>query len=449
MRQRKNAFYPWGLFGYTLSYQAFSNRVQFYYIDVLGLGAAAISTMWFLFGIWNAVNDPLMGQLSDRTRSRWGRRVPYLRFGAIPLGIAFFLLWTPLQADRTLTVVYFLLAVFVFDTLATIMSMCLNSLFPEITSTIEERASLGAARESMSAASLLLAFILAPILSTRLGYPAMGAIIGLIAAATLFVSVIGIKENPERQDEQPAPFLASIKSTFANRPFRWFLGSALMREFNFITLAATVPFWRKYVLQIQSASDVFGVRLGPDLQEALLLGVPFILAIPCLQIWRRVTARIGARRAWMAACLSWVPGLVVIYLANNFYVALLGTALVAPGLAGYLMMFVVTLSEITDYDSRITGLFREGTFFGIAGLFMRLAFSLQALLFALLLEPSGYVPNQAIQPAGAVGAIRLIMAGAPLVACLISAACLYFLRIPPKTEQPAAGHPAGTAMPRA
>ncbi len=431
MSEHKRNLYPLGLFGYTLSYQAFSNRVQFFYIDVLGLGAAAVSTIWFLFGFWNAINDPLMGQLSDRTRSRWGRRVPYLRFGAIPLGIAFFLLWVPPQgANKAVTIAFFLLAIFVFDTLATLMTMCLNSLFPEITTTLEERARLGAARETMSAASLILAFLLAPILSTRLGYPAMGAVIGAIAALTLAASVIGIKEDPSRQGEQQMGILQSIRTTFANKPFRWFLGSALMREFNYITLAATVPFWRKYVLMIQNPSLVFGVRLGPDLQEALLLGIPFVLIIPSLQLWRVLTARLGGRRTWIIACLSWIPGLIVIYFAQNFYVALLGTALVAPGLAGYLMLFVVTLSDITDYDARITGQYREGSYFGIAGLFMRLAFSLQALLFASILQPSGYVPNLPLQPATAVSAIRFIMAGAPLIACLISATCLYFMRVP-------------------
>ena len=427
---RRRNYYPLSMFGYTLSYQAFSNRIQFYYIDVLGLGSAAISTVWFLFGIWNAVNDPLMGQLSDRTRSRWGRRIPYVRFGAIPLGIAFLLLWTPPVANRTLTVVYFLMAVFVFDTLATLIQMALNSLFPEITNSPQERAGLGAARESMSAASLLLAFILAPILSTRLGYPAMGIIIGSIVALTLVVSMIGLKEDPSRLGEATMGFVDSIKATFRNKPFRWFIGAALMREFNYITLAATVPFWRKYALGIQAPSVVFGTRLAPDLQEALLLGVPFILAIPCLQIWKRVTPRIGPRRAWIAASLSWLPGLAVIYFAHSFYMALLGTALVAPGLAGYLMLFVVTLSDITDYDARVTGQYREGTYFGIAGLMMRLSFSLQALLFWGVLTPSGYVPNVATQVPSAVDAIRFIMAVAPAIACLISATCLYFMHIP-------------------
>ena len=436
MTKRKNAFYPLALFSYNLSTYAFSNRIQFFYIDVLGIGAAAISAVWLLFGIWNAVNDPLMGQLTDRTRSRWGRRVPYLRFGAIPLAIAFFLMWTPLTVDSWVTVAYFLLAIFVYDTLSTLLFASFNALFVEITGSLKERANLAALRETMGGVGLILAFILAPILSRRLGYPAMGAIIGVVVLIGYMVSTIGIHENPARQDEEVVGFRESVRRALDNRPFRWFLGAALMREFNFITLSATVPFWYKYALNIEGDAVLFGLRLGPGIQEAALLGVPFVLAIPCLQIWRTVAARIGPRRAWMAASLAWIPGLLVIFLANCFGTGLLGTALIAPGMAGYMMLFVMTLSEIADYDAVRTGQHREGSLFGIAGLFMRLAFSVQAILFALMLEPSGYVADAAAQPAAAVTAIRAIMALAPIGACLISVACLSAMRIPKITAQP-------------
>jgi GPH family glycoside/pentoside/hexuronide:cation symporter len=81
MKTWKKWTYGWGNFANTVA-QVFSNRIQFYYIDVLGLNAALAGVIWFFFGLWNAVNDPLMGNLSDRTRTRMGRRVPYILFGA-------------------------------------------------------------------------------------------------------------------------------------------------------------------------------------------------------------------------------------------------------------------------------------------------------------------------------------------------------------------------------
>lgn len=430
MKLGRRITYSLGKFADTISYQTFSNRVQFYYIDVLGVSAGLISAIWFLFGIWNAINDPLMGQLSDRTRTRWGRRIPYLFLGAVPLGLAFFLLWTPPKSSTLVTAIYFFFVLFVFDTLSTLLLMAYNALFPEIVTNTSERARLAAFRESISVLGLLLAFVLGPILSTRLGYPMMGVIIGILAAVGYMVSVYRLKENPSRQGENPLSIGESLRATFANKPFRWFIGAAITREFNFIVLAATVPFWRKYVLNIQGSTQVFGRTMGADILEAILLAVPFLLAIPSMQIWRYLTPRIGARRAWITANLSWLPGLAVIYTAKDFATGLLGTALVAPGLAGFMMLFIVQLSEITDYDARLTGQYREGAYLGIVGLLMRLAFSIQAILFALLLEPSGYVASAAVQPQSAVNAIRFLIGGGPMIACLLGAAFLYFLRIP-------------------
>ena len=90
MKTWKKWTYGWGNFANTVAQQVFNNRIQFYYIDVLGLNAALAGVIWFFFGLWNAINDPLLGNLSDRTRTRLGRRVPYILFGAIPLGLSFF-----------------------------------------------------------------------------------------------------------------------------------------------------------------------------------------------------------------------------------------------------------------------------------------------------------------------------------------------------------------------
>ena len=84
MKTWKKYTYGRGNFANTVGQQVFNNRIQFFYIDVVGLSAAVAGVIWFLYGLWNAVNDPLMGNLSDRTRSPLGRRIPYILFGAIP-----------------------------------------------------------------------------------------------------------------------------------------------------------------------------------------------------------------------------------------------------------------------------------------------------------------------------------------------------------------------------
>ena len=117
MRLLKFISYSFGNFANTIAYQIFGNRINFYYVDVLGLNAAIAGILWSVYGLWNAVNDPLMGQISDRTRSKYGRRVPYVALGAIPLGLAFFFLWTPPSKSPFVLGAYFLMILFIFDTL--------------------------------------------------------------------------------------------------------------------------------------------------------------------------------------------------------------------------------------------------------------------------------------------------------------------------------------------
>jgi GPH family glycoside/pentoside/hexuronide:cation symporter len=160
--------YSMGNFANTIAYQVFGNRIQFYYVDVLGLNAAAAGVIWTIYGLWNAINDPLMGQLSDRTRTSMGRRVPYVLFGAVPLGLSFFFLWTPPGQSPWMLAAYFLVILFIFDTLYSLTIIAYNALFPEVAPHLRARIDLSAVREVLATIALLLAFILAPILADGL-----------------------------------------------------------------------------------------------------------------------------------------------------------------------------------------------------------------------------------------------------------------------------------------
>jgi len=93
--ETSDASFTTGSLGVALSYQAFGTYIQFLYIDILGLKASLVGIGWSLYGIWNAVNDPLAGYWSDNTRTRWGRRIPWIVGTFIPVGLFFYLLWVP------------------------------------------------------------------------------------------------------------------------------------------------------------------------------------------------------------------------------------------------------------------------------------------------------------------------------------------------------------------
>lgn len=426
-RTLKHITYSFGNFANTIAYQVFGNRIQFYYVDILGLNAATAGLLWTIYGLWNAINDPLMGQVSDRTRSRFGRRIPYVAFGAIPLGLSFFFLWTPPTQSPWLLAAYFLIILFIFDTLYSLTIIAFNALFPEVAPTVRDRVDLSATREILATVALLLAFILAPIIAEEVGYIWMGAIMGALVSAGYLISVIGVKERPvDETSEEGLGLGAALKTVLGSIPFRWFLGANIAKEYIWLVLGAMLPFWRKYVLNIQSPVQVFGAELGPGDAEAVLLGLAILLTIPCLLIWRPIVMRLGYRKTWIIAALSFIPGLLIISFATDFYTGLAGTLLTAPGLAGSMIMPFPIISEIIDDDAKKHNFRREGMFFGMNGGIVKLAFSAQGVLFASVMSAAGYVAGQSVQAASAANGIRLLIGGTPILASLVIVVCMYF-----------------------
>ncbi len=432
--------YGMGNFANTVVQQVFNNRIQFFYIDVVGLNAVLAGIIWFIFGLWNAVNDPLMGNISDRTRSRMGRRIPYVLFGALPLGLSFFFLWTPPRNSAALTAGYFFIFLFLYDTIYTLVIMAYNSLFTELATGLKDRSSLAAVREGLAVVALLLAFILAPILSEELGFVTMGIVIGAFTTVGYLISVIGVREDPAHMTGESMPMWESLKICLSSRPFRWYILANLAKEYLFVVLPATLPFWRKYVLNIQGEAEVFGTMMGAGDQEAILLAVPFLLCVPLLVIWNRITPRIGVRRAWIYSFLLFIPGLLIIMLASDFYTGLIGTTLIAPGLAGFMMLPIVMLTEVIDDDAERVGQRREGIFFGMNGGIVKLAFSFQGMLYALVFAVTGYVAGAEVQSASAVWGIRFMMGGSPILALLLGTWALskYPIRFSDRTGAAAA-----------
>jgi GPH family glycoside/pentoside/hexuronide:cation symporter len=425
-RTVKHVSYAMGNFANTVAYQVFGNRIQFFYVDILGLNAATAGILWTIYGLWNAINDPLMGQISDRTRSRYGRRVPYVMFGAIPLGLSFFFLWTPIQQPPWMLATYFLIILFIFDTLFSLTHIAYNSLFPEVAPTVNDRVDLSVVREVLGTLALLASYILAPMLAESVGYLWMGAIMGSLVAVGYLISMIGVKEAPISDSEVRLGIRESLRAVWSSIPFRWYLGANIAKEYIWLALGAMLPFWRKYALNIQGPVNVFGAELSAGDSEAVLLGLAILLAIPCLFIWRPLVLRLGYRRTWIIASFVFIPGLFLMMIAHDFSSGLAGTLLVAPGLAGSLIMPFPVISEIIDDDARKEhGYRREGLFFGMNGGIIKLAFSAQGVLFASVMSAAGYMAGNAVQSASAINGIRFMIGGTTIIATLITAFCMW------------------------
>lgn len=450
MRLGRRLAYCLGSFANTLCDQARTRIIYFYNVEA-GLPPAYTGLMWGIYGFWNAVNDPLLGQLTDRTRSRWGRRVPYLLFGAIPLGIAFFLLWTPPEAIRGAAPLgnnagaptappaslwplafYFFSTLFIFDALFTITLLAYNALYTEMTVTPRDRASLSALREGLGVVGLIVASLV-PLLAGSIGYSGMGAVLGLATAAGYLISVVGVpRVHHENPDQHEPGFVESFTLTYRNVPFRWFLGASLCREIIFIIPPATLGYYCRYV-----------VPLDP-LRETLMLLLPFLLTFFFLWVGSWITPRLGVRRAWIVAFASFLPGCILMLFARSYLVAQLGTILIAPGLAGLMMLPHMQISEIIDDDTRRIGKGRAGAYYGVNGALGKLSIVFHATVLWMISRSTGFVtrsfenPNP-VQPETAITGIRFMMGGMPVIVSLLGIFFLFFLRLPPAPSDDGSG----------
>ena len=425
--------YASGSLAVALSYQAFATYIQFLYIDILALPARWVGLSWSVYGLWNAINDPLAGHWSDRTETRWGRRIPWIAASFLPLAISFYFLWTPpasvLDSSERNLLLYFLAVVFSFDLLWTIVVMNWTSLFPEMIPDEKQRATVSAWREAFSLVGVMVGVALPPALAGEnwSGRGTVALLLAVITALFFALSLAGSRERPAFRRDEALPFRKALRATLANRDFLHFLGANLAIQFVLMMLTATAPFYTKYVLRIQEtlAIESLGVVLDAGTQTSLFLAAAFAVALPAMALWTAVAHRWGVWRALRTACLLATGSLILFFLPTDFYSGVLVTAVFGVSLAGLMMLINPLVADLVDADELETGARREGMYFGMNGFVIRFAFTFQGLITGTILTASGYVAPSAevlypVQPAAALWGMRWMIGGIPAAAALLA-----------------------------
>ncbi|OBZ12157.1 MULTISPECIES: MFS transporter [Bacillales] len=405
--------YSSGNLSVNLIAQAFASYIVFYYVDVLGVRPALISVAMVIHGIVNAVLNPLFGHLSDRTSSRFGRRIPYMLFGMVPLAALFTAIWFPIGTGSALFW-YFLTIVLLYDILFVMVVLNYSALFPEMFTTIKERAQVSSWRQMFGILGMIIGVALPPLVYGKLGWGPMGAIFAGIALIFFIVMVSASKEKIVVQREEVG-FVQSLKFTFSNKAFVLFVIGSFFAQFTFAMLPAAIPFFTKYVLGAAEDSNT------------ILLGAIFVAAIPFVYIWGRLLQRWGARKTVMAAIIIYALAMIPFLFVSSVALAAAAAAVIGVGLAGLLVLLDVLLSEIIDEDETRTRVRREGMYFGMNGFIVKWGISLQAVVLGFILEATGYVKD-AVQSDAAVWGIRSMLSVIPFAALLI--ALLFFYLYP-------------------
>jgi len=398
--------------------------------DVVGISPSLAGIAIFIGRTWDYINDPLIGHLSDRTRSRWGRRRPFLLFGPIPFALAFMMLWwrPPWSADLALAL-YYAAAYVLFDAAATVVYMPYFALTPELTADYDERTALTSYRMFFSILGSLIAFTVPLVLIGSFSpnnaprVMRMGVIFGVISALPLWLVFISTKEQKTHVEQKRPELRASLKAARQNRPFVFGLVIFLLTWVAVSLLQSMLLYFIKYYMHREAQSE-------------MIMGSVFVTAILALPLWERASRRWGKRRAYVVGVAFWaLVQIILVFISpdspNALILALAALAGIGVGAAHVLPWSIIP--DAIEWDELQTGERHEGMFYSLVTLMQKVASSVALPLALLMLDATGYVPNSLVQPRSAVWGIRILTG--PIPAGLLCTGIAFALTYPLSRER--------------
>lgn len=408
--------YGFAQFSDIIAYQSFTLLIFTFYYTNVELDVSLITLGFIIWSIWNSFNDPLMGYISDKTHTKWGRRRPYIIFSIIPLAVVMVLLFTPpMGAGDTMKLVYFILIICIFDVFYTMYNLNQTCLFPEIFIDPQERVKAMSVKQIIGIIGLLVAFLLPSFIIDDLTDPAsfplyryVGLIIGIIViiGATIFL-IWGPRERLEfSKDHEKAPsFFKSLKIAMKNKSFMWFIVVEVSNWYVFGMLPTIVPIYGKFVLNI---TDSF--------QLSLLLGETFICGALFISVWKWVVSKLGPRKTWIISQLTWIISLIPLFFISTPTQGFIFFAFIGIGLSGSMLNIDLILGDVVDEDEFDTGARNEGGYWGVTAFFMRLSTILVFISINTILESVGwkvYDPETADE--GVITGLRILISLLPSI----------------------------------
>lgn len=381
--------------------EAVAGVIAFFIVDVKNLPAEWFAAFWFFYTIYNALNNPMIGYLSDRTRSRWGRRIPYILFGGLPYAAAFALLFTaPFDGkqDPVGLLIYFGAAIIVWEGLYTAFATGYYGLLPEMFGSYQERTDVAAKMNIFQTIALVLGAALPPLLADILGWSGMATVLAVISVIAIYMGYPALFERSDLKTDTSFPFLQALKYTFANRSYLTAAGAQAMRFFGTGSLQMGILFYLKYSLKVDESL------------ATVILGIAFLVAMISLYPWRNwVANKLDSRRTLMLANAVMILGIVPMGFSPNINFTYAAAVILGIGLGGLVLIGDVIMTEVVDEDEVKTGHQRAGMYFGMSGFLITLSGLLVASVFGLVMPAFGYDTLLDVQPASVDLGFRIFL----------------------------------------
>ncbi|MFX0020560.1 MAG: MFS transporter [Promethearchaeota archaeon] len=428
-----------GSFGLNVTTNLFLAWTQIYYIKIVGIDPLRWSLAFLIYMIWNAINDPLFGHLSDRTRTRYGRRIPYLMICSPLLSINFIIMYfAPIESSQWIKFTWLLISLITYDSFFTIVSIAFTSLLAELSINPQERAMINLFAGVGNGIGFGIAYLLPLLLINYEAVPysqnedifqLIIIILAILGATFLAFTAFGIKERPELlpEKEERLNILQSIKNVLANRSFITYSIFNFMVSYLIFSINANLPFYLQDVLKISSDNVLASIPLILFLTFSIL-GFPIILLL---------NKRIGSKRTLFYSSILTIFGLIIITFSGDIILVNISFAVVGLGFSGTLLVFTL-LGDIIDQDELKTGVRREGAYFGTDALINKPAQSVSAGISGLVFFLTNFNQNLGAgenQPDSAIFGIKMLIGVIPAIFIILGLISLWYYPLDAATKE--------------
>lgn len=438
LSRRIKFFYGLGDWGTSASSTA-RNLFWFYFlISVVGINPALAGTVALISKLWDGINDPLVGMLSDRLNTRWGRRRPLLLAAALPFGVGFFLLFSvPAIENDLLLAAYYGVMFMLFDTLFTVLNVPYTALAAELTQDYDERSTLAGWRTGVAVLASLVTAGFFKLLSENVfaqwfgggmegiaqGYSLAAAIWGFTFVIPPILLFFSVREPQHVFEKEPLRFFQTLREAFSNRPFR-ILAITYLFTFTTMEMVVAVLIWFL----------IYAVQVPPGFDSVMMASL-LALALLTMPLTIRLMRRWGKRNTYLLCIAFWgAADFLIALVPSGGYLWVLLLALVAgPAFGAAQAIPWALLSDVMEEDEWQTGKRREGTYAGFMVFLRKLAAAVALFLVGNFLAASGFVEGTGgalviTQPESAITALRILIGVIPPV--ILGLASLIMWRYP-------------------
>ena len=402
----------------------------YFMTDTLGIAAGLAAWAVFIPKFWDVITDPLMGMISDRTHTRWGRRRPYMFVGAILMSVSFvFLFNVPEFGSDRATFLYVMVIFALSATAFTVYSVPYIAMPAEMSTVPHERTKIMSWRMGFMTLGILLGAGGAPFVVNaagggRDGYAVMSWAVGLFCAFAMLFSVLGTRRARfSTRTDHPFRIREQLAAAATNRPFAVLLIALIIQLAAVGVITASAPYYAEHILKAGENTELY---------VSVLLGAYIGAAIPSMPFWAYLCGRIGKLRACYVAVSGFSFFCLTTAVAGEGYpLALICLQVACIGIC-YGGTQVIPYSMLTDtlhLDAARSGQRREGVFTGVWTAGDKLGVALGGFVMATMLGLFGYLESAeeaVVQPASAVFGIRMAFSVVPAVTMALSLVALRF-----------------------